>query len=252
MNWEGGNLEVGLEKAYGAMGQELAGRIRPIIAVNLARGRVHHFLREREAHTPAGYVSRVAEIYDRTCGYVHEVQVVRSEAVWKPLYDKLMRWACCLHRKGYHHSWAEVEMTAAECAADAGAEIVGSHFPYDTEFDAWAYMLLRYTSLKQLNRSKQQKRVPEAKLVELDVLLPRLNVPLGMSDVQRCNWQFDLMVGMDKLATVARREVLLLRYFENMTYDEIAKRMGRTIGAVYKLHFEAIEELKQFFGDDDT
>src|SRR5688572_22942532 len=99
MNWEDGNLDNGLEKAYGAMGRELAGKIRPIVSVNLARGRVHHFLREREAHTPAGYVSRVAEIYDRTCDYVHEVQVVRSEEVWQPLYDKLMRWAFCLHRK---------------------------------------------------------------------------------------------------------------------------------------------------------
>ena len=142
-------------------------------------------------------------------------------------------------------------MTAAECAADAGAQIIGSHFPYDTEFDAWAYTLLRYTWLKQLNRGKQQKRIPETKLVELDVLLPRLNIVGGMSDEQRSNWRFDLIAGMERLATAGRREVLWLRYFENLTYEEIAARMGRTISAVYKLHFEAIEELKRFFGEDD-
>lgn len=250
MSWEDGNLEDSLERAYGVMARELVGEIRPIIAVNLSRGRVRHFLQGQGTREPRDYVWQVAEIYERTHDYVQEVQVVKSEAVWQPLYGKLMRWSRCFQRKGGHRSWAEVEVRATECAADAAAQIIGSHFPYDTEFDAWAYTLLRYTSLKQLNRSKQQKRVPEGMLVELDLLLPRLNVPTEMSDVQRSNWRFDLLRGMDRLATPARREVLVLRYFENLTYDEIARKMGRTIGAVYKLHFEAIEELKDFFRED--
>lgn len=250
-NWEDKNLESCFEDAFGTMRRELAREIRPIIQINMSRGRVRRFLKEG-MHQPGDYVWRVAEIYERTNAYVREVQVERSEVVWQPLYGKLKRWACSLQRKGYHNSWRNVTMTAAECAADAGAQIVSSHFPYDTEFDAWAYMLLRYTWLKQLNQGKQLKRVPEEKLVELDVMLPWLNVPVGMSDVQRSNWRFDLLRGIEQLATEARREVVMLRYFENMTYEEIAKRMGRTIGAVYKLHFEAIEELKIFLGEDNT
>jgi RNA polymerase sigma factor (sigma-70 family) len=252
MNWEDGSLGDGLEKAYGAMGRELAGKIRPIVSVNLSRGRVHHFLREQETHAPSDYVWRVAEVYQRTNEYVHQVQVAKADEVWQPLYDKLMRWAYCLQRKGYHQSWTELEMTVAECAADAGAQIISSHFPFDTEFDGWAYTLLRYTSLKQLNRSKQQKRVPDTQLIELDVVLTRPQVPTGMTEVQRSNWHCDLLNGIERLATPARREVLLLRYYDNLTYEEIAKRMGRSIGAVYKLHFEAIEELKEFFEEDNS
>jgi RNA polymerase sigma factor (sigma-70 family) len=250
MTWEDGDLQEGLERAFGGMERELVKQLRPIISVNLARGRVRHFLEGQDEVRPGDYVWRVAEIYGRTRPYVYEVQVVKSEVVWQPLYHKLKRWAVGLQRSSFHREWFEVEQLAAEGATDAATQIIASHFPYDTEFDAWAYTLLRYTLLKQFNRSKRQKQVPEEKLVDLDTLLPRLGNTAGLSEEQLSNWRFDLLAAMERLTTPARRQVLWLRYFEGCNYEEIAVQLNRTIGAVYKLHFEAIVELRKYFGEN--
>ena len=57
----------------------------------------------------------------------------------------------------------------------------------------------------------------------------------------------------DQLAKlpVSHREVIVLRNLEGLTFDEVARRMGRTSGAVRVLWMRALERLRQLLKKED-
>lgn len=50
---------------------------------------------------------------------------------------------------------------------------------------------------------------------------------------------------LDKL-TPKQREVIYLRYFEELDYEEIAALMDISVKGLYKLHYRALDSLKEF------
>jgi RNA polymerase sigma-70 factor (ECF subfamily) len=56
--------------------------------------------------------------------------------------------------------------------------------------------------------------------------------------------------GLDQLPA-AYREVLVLRNLEGLSFDEIARRMGRTLGAVRVLWVRALDRLRQLLKEED-
>jgi RNA polymerase sigma-70 factor (ECF subfamily) len=57
----------------------------------------------------------------------------------------------------------------------------------------------------------------------------------------------------DQLAKlpISHREVIVLRNLEGLTFDEVARRMGRTSGAVRVLWMRALERLRQLLKKED-
>jgi RNA polymerase sigma-70 factor (ECF subfamily) len=45
------------------------------------------------------------------------------------------------------------------------------------------------------------------------------------------------------------REIIMLRYFEHLTFDAVAARMGRSSGAVRMLWVRALERLGRTVGE---
>lgn len=48
--------------------------------------------------------------------------------------------------------------------------------------------------------------------------------------------------------TTRQREVIHLRFFEELPYDEIAEIMGLSTKDTYKLYYRALESLRKHFG----
>jgi RNA polymerase sigma factor (sigma-70 family) len=56
-----------------------------------------------------------------------------------------------------------------------------------------------------------------------------------------------LMAALDQLST-RQKEIVYLKYFEELSYKEIADRLDLNIGAVYKLLHDAVKRLKLILG----
>jgi RNA polymerase sigma-70 factor (ECF subfamily) len=95
-------------------------------------------------------------------------------------------------------------------------------------FRAWIYRIARNWAFRLLRK----RRVTYQQLEEQDLPDPSMEEPqFGVEDAER------LHAGLDVLAPV-HREVLVLRYIEDMSYEEIARVIGCQIGTVRsRLHY---------------
>ena len=57
----------------------------------------------------------------------------------------------------------------------------------------------------------------------------------------------ELVVALEQLSSAARRQLIVLHYFQGFTLPEIADKLGKTISATYKLHFDALAELRKIW-----
>ena len=111
--------------------------------------------------------------------------------------------------------WLSV-FQAIACLTDIGA------------FRAWLYRIARDRALRDLRK----RRPPHRPLEEADPIDERLEeTPLTAEDVEYIHAALDELVA-------EHREVLVLRYVENMTYEEIARVAECQVGTVRsRLHY---------------
>jgi RNA polymerase sigma factor (sigma-70 family) len=238
-------IEVALAWLGRAQGEALAQAVAPIVRVNARR--LKRFLGTGGV-CPQDYVFRVAENYSGQHAYVHKVQVERCPEVWKALYVKIQRWAYgFLTRRGRPAGPATQEV-AQEYAGEAAIYIIGARFPYDISFDAWACRLVQYTCC---NKYRQERRGPatiDRDLSELDELLTQELSGLPVEpELAELRWA--VRQAIDQIRGGARREVLVLRYFKGLSFAEIAAQLGRSLRAVYSLHFKGLESLRRTLRD---
>ncbi len=95
-------------------------------------------------------------------------------------------------------------------------------------FRAWLYRIARDRALRELRK----RRPPPRPLQEVDAIDGRADEdPFTAEDVERVH------AGLDELAA-EHREVLVLRFVEGMTYEEIARVVGCQVGTVRsRLHY---------------
>ena len=60
----------------------------------------------------------------------------------------------------------------------------------------------------------------------------------------------DLLSAVNKLNSEDRKRFIQLYYFEGLGFQEIAKILDRTTNALYKLHFDALENLRKILLDE--
>jgi RNA polymerase sigma-70 factor (ECF subfamily) len=111
--------------------------------------------------------------------------------------------------------WLDV-FRAGPRLADAGA------------FRAWLYRIARDRALRQFRK----RRLPYQPLDEVDLVDEAAGEePFSADDVE------PIHAALDELAP-GHREVLVLRYIEDMSYDEIARVVGCQVGTVRsRLHY---------------
>ena len=95
-------------------------------------------------------------------------------------------------------------------------------------FRAWLYRIARVRALRELRK----RRPTYQPLEEVDLTDQQAEeAPFTAEDVERIH------AALDELAP-EHREVLVLQYVEDMTYEEIARVVGREVGTVRsRLHY---------------
>lgn len=105
-----------------------------------------------------------------------------------------------------------------------------------SKFRAWAFRIAR----DRVYRAYRKRRMVLQPLDEMsDAELPIAEEPPSAADHE------ELQRGLDALSP-EHREALLLRYFEDLSYEEISRVIGSTVGTVRSRIFYAKQALKAF------
>jgi len=236
-------LEQALRQLAEIRGDELARQIKPILLANLDRGRIHRFL-EGEADHVQSYVWRVADGFSDLHAYLHQLQAERDPEAWTPLYTRMQTWAYNFFlRKNFAADDHTCEI-AIECASEAAIHLLHAHFPYDTDFDPWAHILVQNACRKFIHKSLRKSAVPQEKQVELEDDLADRNDPPLEAQMLMAELGAELDAALAQLSE-ARRSVIRMCYFDGLGMEEIAQKLGKSAGAVYSLHFNALGDLRK-------
>jgi RNA polymerase sigma factor (sigma-70 family) len=250
------DLKAAIRQALATLAQErspaLAEAIGPIVRSNIDRGRLHFFLsrEDQPGATSADYVSLIAGYYEELHDYVHQLQDGENPDLWQSLYAKFQwRAYCLLASKGIPRAIIIHLEYHVECAGMAAAELLRARFPYDTEFDPWAEMILQHAVYKLLGRLKRWRRdesdpaLPE----DLDAWWKRQEDQNSLEAQESIELSLDLLAAIEQLPA-DQKEVFLLREVKHLEYTEIAAALDKTLNAVYQLHFKARKNLRKILG----
>jgi len=235
------DIELALHEVVDKRGTQFGSKIHPIILENYKNGRVNFFLENIPDATPQDYVLHVVDNYARLSSYLQCVQIDRSPEVWKPLYEHLQKLSYNFLRRNSLYPGNATFQLAVDCAADAATAILKARFPYDTDFEPWAYNFVKFACLKCIEKAaKRSSNIKE--VLYQDGGLDNFIGP----DLQSHRWGIIIDVINAYLElTENRQQVLQLRYEYGLSSKEIAIRLRKSISAVDKLHFDAIKQLRQ-------
>ena len=233
-------LETTLDVVAKQLGVRFATNLRPILLANLERGRIEFYLHGHAQAQLYDYVWRVAAYYDRLSPYLRKIQKTKSPDVWEPLLEDLRKWARGILQRTPGLS-IDPNQISLEYAAMAAEKILTAYFPYDTEFAPWAYVLVRNVCRQQLRRDNREvSPIDDDRITQLPDL--RHGDEARLRELRQ-----ELVVALEQLSSAARRQLIVLHYFQGFTLPEIADKLGKTISATYKLHFDALAELRKIW-----
>jgi len=238
-------IEKELEDLAIQKGSDLAEKIRPILYTNLDRGRIQVFI-EGNVDLINNYVQHVTDRYEILNPVLHELQVIRSNKAWDPLFEKMLKWAYNFLKKRCLNENMVTRENAAECATEAAVIILKAYFPYDTELDPWTQVILHHACQKFIRKNNRPTKL-ETSLDELESEFEKLRDPTVQEKVIQRDLHLTLSLAMKELPE-SRRELIELMYFHGFSVGEIAEKMGKSVGAVYNLHFNALHELRKILG----
>lgn len=234
-------FEHEIEKAIDALreekGRDLAVKVRAILYANLDRKRLQKFIEGNPAAVKE-YVQRVTEKYQRFHSYMHQLQIERSNEVWSALLVDMRKWAYLfLRKKGCIENETTWE-NAKECANDAARNILKAYFPFDTDFEPWARVVVQNTCLKFLRNNAKDVPILEESLDHLEGLLH------SSGNVEFSAEHSDLLAALSQLPE-ARRYVIEMKYFQGLAAGEIAEKTGKSVRAIHSLQFRGLEDLRK-------
>ena len=236
-------LEQALKTLAESHGSDFAHQLKPILFTNLDRGRIQSFTEGRTAHVSA-YVGRVANSFTTLQPYLTQLRSERNPEVWAPLFERMQTWAYNFFlRKGFAADEQTREL-AIERATEAALTILHTHFPYDTEFDPWAHIIVQNTCRKHIHKALKKSAVPAAQMVELEE--NQVNPADQLLELQALQQETggELDTALAQLSE-ARRAVIQYIYFDELPPEEVAQKLSKSVGAIYSLQFHALQDLRK-------
>jgi RNA polymerase sigma factor (sigma-70 family) len=238
-------LEKAIETLAKHKGLDLATKIKSILYANLDRKRLQRFM-EKDLGSVNEYVNQVLEKYELFSSYIHQLQIERSNEAWEPLLKNMQKWAYrYLVRNGYSENKVTWE-NAQECASDAARSILKAYFPFDTDFEPWARVVVQNICLKFMRSSATSVPIVEESLEDLEGALQSLSSTTFSDEFHQGDEHDALFEAMSQL-TDLRRQVLEMKYFHGLSPNEIAIQMGKTVRAVHSLQFHGLQDLRKIF-----
>ncbi len=135
---------------------------------------------------------------------------------------------------------------AANCAGDALFHIYHDRFPYDCNFHAWAYAILNIICRRMLHYLGSDSDLIHNCCMSIDTLDEYGLPPDDAAGPERVvGWLWDLERATEQLSTPNRRTFARLYYLEGKNYSQIAREMGKKIGALYKLNNDTLADYRR-------
>lgn len=240
-------LTQALDELAAKTSSPIAAQISEILRANQKRKRIAYYFEQSPGTSIGDYVMQVSDIYTRLHPYIHELQVEKSEKALNDLLKKMDFWArSFLSRKGFEFSEATRQL-ARDICMDAAAAVVKAYFPYDTEFDPWAVVLLQNICRKQLrDAGRRASRSVRAAILHEDWLERQLD-PDALKVLIHVEARQDLLQAFQHLAH-EEQVVLQLHYFQELKPAEISARLGKRQSQIYTIKFQALKKLKKELG----
>lgn len=252
MDYRSEDIKIKMEEALVVLaeerGNEIVDRLRPILYTNLDRGRVQGFL-DSETYGVRDYVWRVDGKYTHLNPFITRLQREKSSDVWEPLLARMQSWAYHYFTRKNIDSAAAQEI-ARDCAVTAATFILKAYFPYDTDFDPWAHVIVQNSCRKYVREATKKSVVPQQSIVNLSDALDILEDPAFQDQEYYYNLRQDISEALAQLSG-ARRQVIELVYFDGLSFSEIALKMNKSVSAIYSLHFNALYELRRILSSDE-
>jgi RNA polymerase sigma factor (sigma-70 family) len=226
--------------------EDIICQVKPILLSNLARKRLDYYLEANPSQLDL-YIQNVIDNYSLWHDYLFAVQIERDFAVWEPLLKKLIRFAYQYLVHKNFDTCINTHEFAEECATKAAEAILTAQFPYDISFDAWIRRIVQLKCLKFMSEEMQKRKIPANMQVVLDEETENmLETPDMLQMLQEEELRAAIELALNQIPE-ARREVIILQYFENLSPTVIAQRLGKSTDAIYCLHFNALKDLRKIF-----
>ncbi|MFZ0548082.1 MAG: sigma-70 family RNA polymerase sigma factor [Candidatus Promineifilaceae bacterium] len=238
-------LKKGLEQSN-IEDPQLFQNIHTILYRSLEYGRAQRILGDDpDEDACREYVDQVITNYRACHSLVARLERSDPEA-WNETIKKIHAWTngYLRHRKIYGPL---KEKCIEECVPNAVIAYLTGTYHYDVEFDAWFCVLVHNTCRKHIKEQLRSSRPPQKETISLDqlgYLLETLGDKREMDARRQRELRAALLTAVEQLSSEARRELIIRHYFLDHSFKEIAEEMDKTMNAVYKLHFDALNELE--------
>jgi RNA polymerase sigma factor (sigma-70 family) len=216
----------------------------PILKENFRRDRIHHFTEGDPARIPQ-YILRVDETYENLNSYLHKVQIEKDERIWEDIFTQLSDWAMWFFNRKQFRSGRNNEDYALEQTSEAALVIMNAWFPYDIDFEPWSRVILNNCCLKFMRSFYRDAGYIPQSIDDLDETLSKLHTSKNREEIKTINEQLPQILEAINTLSPERKKVILYRYIENLSLDEIAKKMNKSLPAIYTLHFRALDDMRK-------
>jgi RNA polymerase sigma factor (sigma-70 family) len=224
---------------------EIGATVGSILLENWSDGRIEKFFNSKTEDSVGDYADRVVKYYKKCHWAVYKVETGDAEA-WGYILDKLRRWAYSFIKKKSLPFHVDLYQVATDCAHDAGARLMNIRFPFDVHYESWACRVVQnicYNYIRQ-HADKVEYVDLDSDLSETVEWLRDMNLPDGLDRAEK---RMDLMEAVSQLNSEDRRRFIILYYFQGKSFKQISQILDRTPNAIYKLHFDSLENLRKIF-----
>ncbi|MPL97674.1 hypothetical protein SDC9_43866 [bioreactor metagenome] len=236
-------LEVTLASLTDEISADVTTALRPILISNYVKGRVDRFTEGNPAKLKK-YIIRVADIYLRNYPQLVKVQIDLDETAWDELFAVIINWSrSYFFRKSFnsHQLDNDFEYTLV---SDIALAILKSKFPYDAEFLAWVRVIVQNICLKSM-RNFFEITNKQDDIEELDETISRM---VGCKNEEDKHIDHESTTALSQAIgkiKEPKRSIIIMRYFDDLSLEEIAIKLNKSISAIYSLHFRALNDLRK-------
>jgi RNA polymerase sigma factor (sigma-70 family) len=178
----------------------------------------------------------------------------QEEEAWLMLYNKMRDWANAIFM-GYKIDGPLRIDCVEDCVPNAVMVYLGSTYHYDSDFEAWLFVLLRNVCRKHIRNQVKSTSIPDKETVSMDgvtYLFEKLSDGKEGEAGRIKELGEELFAAVEELSSEARQQLILLRYIDEYTFVEIAEILDRSMSATYKLHFDSLNELRKILGNRNS
>jgi DNA-directed RNA polymerase specialized sigma24 family protein len=231
----------------------LSQTISTLLHRSVEYGRAQKALGENPDHTACReYIENVVNYYQEYNSLVTHLERGDTET-WLEAIKKIQMWA-----NGYfmgRNIYGRLRKKCVEeCVPNAVMAYLSSSYYYDTDFDAWFCVLVQNVCRKYIKEQHHPNNTVQTQALSYDkfeFLLEALADKNEINSRKLSELRSILLEAVEQLSSNARRELIIQLYFSDYSFKEIAARMDKTLNAAYKVHFDALNELRDILDEWD-